>query len=851
MSALLSVPVALGLGAAGLLAVLGVVAWARRAPGREERRRDTAAAALLLALVAGFFWRPLFTSGSWLPIGGGDLASFFYPLYSFIYQSIHAGQFPLWNPYAFSGMPLAADVQSGLFYPPNLLAWLLLPSYTYGTLELLLIGHYLAAAVGMFVWLRALRLPRVAALTGAAAFAFCGFMAAHFGHMPMIFTAAWLPWNLWLAQRAATRANPWWVVTAGLALACTFLAGHPQTTLYEGLALALYWVFLVGSGATLAIAAPPPGPRARRTAVPPTWGPALRRLPVILLIAAGVSGVQLLPAQELAGQSLRAGISYEQAGEFALQPVSLLSLVLPRVFGANALSYSVPWQSTETWGYLGAIALLVALLGLVLRRDRRQGFLVALGVGALLLAVGPFSILFSWVQGLLPGFKDFRAPGRFLLLLGLANAGLVALGVDALWRILPHSQTQVGALPPGPAERLGAPLVDDAPAGPAQVQRLRVLGLAVAGGTGLWLLLLPLLTTIFLAGFALDRAQTVLNDAYMLAVWLVVFVGLLWATLRGRLPARIGAALIVVLLILDLFSPNSHFNPTSTDILGGYEQPNAVAYLQQYTGPPDYYRIDSGTDVSPVWAPMLGTLAGIPDASGVYNPLELQRYATYWATAQAHVGSVLYDLLSIRYRLAVSPTLIADPKFTRVATGNGNLLIAQNAQAHPRLFLVHDAVVEPDDSTALGKLLNGTVLGWHTIYLDSGPASRSATPSTLETGNPGEGARITAYMPNAITAVITATQPGWAVFSENWYPGWEATVDGQPAPSGIQRADTIFRAIAVPAGTHTVDLRFAPPSLIAGLQITGATLFLTLVLGLAAYAVYRRDRPVAPPPSAE
>ena len=95
MSALLSVPVALGLGAAGLLAVLGVVAWARRAPGREERRRDTAAAALLLALVAGFFWRPLFTSGSWLPIGGGDLASFFYPLYSFIYQSIHAGQFPL------------------------------------------------------------------------------------------------------------------------------------------------------------------------------------------------------------------------------------------------------------------------------------------------------------------------------------------------------------------------------------------------------------------------------------------------------------------------------------------------------------------------------------------------------------------------------------------------------------------------------------------------------------------------------------------------------------------------------------------------------------------------------------
>ena len=289
-----------------------------------------------------------------------------------------------------------------------------------------------------------------------------------------------------------------------------------------------------------------------------------------------------------------------------------------------------------------------------------------------------------------------------------------------------------------------------------------------------------MLTTIFLAGFALDRAQTVLNDAYMLAVWLVVFLALLWATLRGRLPARIGAALIVVLLILDFFSPNSHFNPTSTDILGGYEQPAAVPYLQQHAGPPDYYRIDSGTDVSPVWAPMLGTLAGIPDASGVYNPLELQRYATYWDTAQAHVGSVLYDSLSIRYRLAGAPTLIADPKFMRVATGNGNLLIAENAQAHPRLFLVHDAVVEPDDFSALGKLLNGTVLGWHIFYPDFGPASRSATPSTLETGNPGEGARITAYAPNAITAVVTATQPGWASSPRTGIPAGRRRSTGCP-----------------------------------------------------------------------
>ncbi|HET6345963.1 MAG TPA: hypothetical protein VFH51_13595, partial [Myxococcota bacterium] len=365
----------------------------------------------LLVLVAGFFWRPLFTAGVWLPIGGGDLASFFYPLYSFIYHSIQAGQFPLWNPYTFGGMPVAADVQSGMFYPPNLLAWYLLPSYDYGTLEWLLILHYIWAILGMYLWLRDLRLLRLAAVAGAAAFAFCGFMTAHFGHMPMIFTAAWLPWNLLLARRAATRANPLWVVLAGFALALTFLAGHPQTTLYEGLAVALYWLFLLWQAdrPTPDPSAPPATGRfaflagVRRD---PRSAPAIR-LALILLIAAGLSAVQFLPAQQLAGESLRSAITYEEATEHAMQPVGLLNLLLPRVYGANPQNYWVPWQSTENWGYLGVVVLLLVAAGLVLRRDRRQGFLLALGGLALLAMLGPFSVLFSWIHGLLPGFDRF------------------------------------------------------------------------------------------------------------------------------------------------------------------------------------------------------------------------------------------------------------------------------------------------------------------------------------------------------------------------------------------------------------------------------------------------------------
>ena len=57
-----------------------------------------------------------------------------------------------------------------------------------------------------------------------------------------------------------------------------------------------------------------------------------------------------------------------------------------------------------------------------------------------------------------------------------------------------------------------------------------------------------------------------------------------------------------------------------------------------------------------------------------------------------------------------------------------------------------------------------------------------------------------------------SAQGGVAVFSEVFFPwGWEATVDGTPAEIG--RVDYLLRAIRIPAGEHTVEMRFDPRSL--------------------------------------
>src|SRR5205807_3046355 len=96
--------------------------WSRARPSRPALYLDVAALWLLALLTGGFFWRPLTQSGVLMPAGGGDFASFYFPTYSYVAAQIKAHTIPLWNPHLFGGMPLAADVQTAMFYPLN---WLL------------------------------------------------------------------------------------------------------------------------------------------------------------------------------------------------------------------------------------------------------------------------------------------------------------------------------------------------------------------------------------------------------------------------------------------------------------------------------------------------------------------------------------------------------------------------------------------------------------------------------------------------------------------------------------------------------------------------------------------------------
>jgi hypothetical protein len=232
------------------------------------------------------------------------------------------------------------------------------------------------------------------------------------------------------------------------------------------------------------------------------------------------------------------------------------------------------------------------------------------------------------------------------------------------------------------------------------------------------------------------------------------------------------------------------------------------------------------------------TWFGLDDIQG-YNPVQIQRYVEYIDALNGHrqeyherdlfpagLESPLLDLLNLRY-------LIVDSRapglyqyiFLPIVYADDHVRILKNPEALPRAWLVHEAQhVAPGD--ALTLLADGAVDPLRTALLESPPPSLTPAPDPSV-----ESARYVAYEPDRLEIDVDAGAPALLILSETWDPGWSATVDGQPAP--VLLADHVLRAIPVPAGQHSVELRYDPPYLRAGLLIAGLSL-----LTVAAALVY-------------
>jgi hypothetical protein len=103
----------------------------------------------------------------------------------------------------------------------------------------------------------------------------------------------------------------------------------------------------------------------------------------------------------------------------------------------------------------------------------------------------------------------------------------------------------------------------------------------------------------------------------------------------------------------------------------------------------------------------------------------------------------------------------------------------------------------------------------------------------------GDAVAITRYEPNRVVVEATAAAAGVLVLTDVHYPGWRASIDGQPAE--LYRANGLVRAVFVPTGRHVVEFTYAPASFTAGLAIGGVAL--VVCLGVLVVAPRRAHGP--------
>lgn len=360
---------------------------------------------ILLAVTLVCYWTPMTSGGASI---FGDAADQDQVLQNYLSHEIHAGRFPFWSPFPWSGYPFLADPQVGAWYPLN---W---PFFLIGVSPHLLVVehwlHALLACLGAYFLAWRLVRHRPAAVLAGLCYGLSGFFTGHSSHTPMVEAAAWMPWLL-LALDLALESHPLrYTVLGGLAAGTLILAGHFQTSLYSFLALGLFAL-------------------ARVVFEPRRWFKILGIALALPLIGTLISAIGTGPGLELTVNSIRSGLSATTRTEGVIPIAALSTLVSPDFYGVFSGNYHGPEDITQYYFYAGILLVPLAIFGLRDRRLRVVGTLLI--VPTVWYALGQSAALYRLVA-LLPGFSSIRAPVNIWFVPSLGLALLAAAGLAGL-----------------------------------------------------------------------------------------------------------------------------------------------------------------------------------------------------------------------------------------------------------------------------------------------------------------------------------------------------------------------------------------------------------------------------------
>jgi hypothetical protein len=772
-----------------------------------------------------------------------DVQAYFYPYHVLPAQLLAQGHLPLWNPYAFSGIPLLGDGQSAMFYPPN---WLFFVLSGQAALNEVVLMQFSIAGVGMYLFARALGLWRLPAFIAALAYMFCGFLTARVVHLSIMSGAALIPVIFFCVHRLLeARYDRRWLVATSMALAAQALAGHPQIPMYTAVAVCLY-ALVRGLEQRAATGR---WPRPEKATLP---GKAY-------LLGYSLAAIQLVPWIELARLSNRAAAAtYEFVFRTSTSGAEWLLFLFPYLLGAQGGSVFATGpidikQSARIWehsAYVGILPLALAAVGLghfgalTLRRWRQGswrdedaldpatsrhrwyslGFFFILLVTGVLMAAG-WNTPFGHVIYATPILGSLRAVERALVLATFALAILAGFGLQRV--IEQPTRTSWLWLPAVLILTIPAFVVWQAHG----LQPRHLLGIPVQD----------------LASLSLGSPATfvplafALGSALLLAWWSRHRAGVLTQALA------VGLVLTDMALYTTTFTPTAHHRayrhrPAVMQIFQRAQEPFRKATV--LTESNDLETRVAQDTLAMSW----GMVYQVDDING-FNSLQPRRYTDYlFGPSETDVSygylrdarlfdprSAILSSLNVRYVLVPANTEIPLGSHLQLKLDTSSVRVYENTLVYPRAYFADRVRGMLDPHAVLRRVRARGFDGRHEALVES------SEPPALPIPSASSRAQVTRAGPNELRVGTTTAEPRFLVVSEMYFPGWRAYVDG--VNTRIYRTNYLFRGIVVPGGEHTVRFVYRPVSVIVGAVVSALAL---VVCGLLARGRGRSATSAAP-----
>jgi hypothetical protein len=671
-----------------------------------------------------------------------DLLRSFSIFWGFFRSSLSQGHLPLWNPYLFAGQPFLADPASMGFYP-LFYPFLSFPG-NFG-LGLFLFFHTFLATTGTHFWLRNLGLGREACWIGSLSFALGGSFCGELIHPELFAAMAWTPWIFGSLEKLAQNPDPRSSFFCGLLTALLGSLLHPQIlldVLWGGSSYFFFRFFMSRQ----------PIGRIIPICFFLTWG----ALPFFL------SALPFLDFSRFSDRLISPTDYLRFNADFSIKPSSLTQLLFPMTTFRG--TEATPFPETLANGGFGSPWVPMGLfLALKARDFKARPLLIGIGTFFLLISLGKFFPLHSFLCRFVPGFGILRAPFRFIFIYSLMVSALFAGGFDAVHKknlfAQPNSHQPV-------LWAIGITIL--------------VLFVPFSGAP----LNIPALLIFILGsiGLTLWLSQTKYSNWGKWLFYCAFFVFMLF-TARDISSSRLG--------------PNSNLDFSGTRDLFSKIRAE-IGEGRVFMGDHIPYSIRTGDGTFKVDLPANAACFFEIRNAGGYNPLSLSQRG---------------ELYSLPF-----PTFLKLMDIQGFATGNekgqvpgferfqwGRTKFYRSKENKFLAYAPSEIKVISRPEQRLTFMREKGFDPYKTAVLSENPEMNL---SEKKNAAPDFQYKVISREPDKVDFDVVLDRSSWVVFSEPNYPGWKAWVDGKE--SSIVTSNHLFRGLWVPRGRHAILFRFDP-----------------------------------------